>query len=69
MVNYFVQDQLPIVVPVILFIALLHIVVQRFFDRRESGDNAAQQMQTLTATDEADAPIAWLFLPMLRCWY
>ena len=64
-VNYFVQDQLPIVVPVILFIALLHIVVQRFFDRRESGDNAAQQMQTLTATDEADAPIAWLFLPML----
>lgn len=30
-VNYFVQDQLPIVVPVILFIALLHIVVQRFF--------------------------------------
>ncbi|MDU5715704.1 MAG: C4-dicarboxylate transporter DcuC, partial [Citrobacter freundii] len=49
-VNYFVQDQLPIVVPVILFIALLHIVVQRFFDRRESGDNAAQQMQTLTAT-------------------
>jgi DcuC family C4-dicarboxylate transporter len=64
-VNYFVQDQLPIVVPVILFIALLHIVVQRFFDHRESSDGVAQQMQTLTSTDETEAPIAWLFLPML----
>lgn len=63
-VNYFVQDQLPIVVPVILFIALLHIVVQRFFDHRESSDGVAQQMQTLTSTDETEAPITG-FLPML----
>ncbi|HGY5000672.1 TPA: C4-dicarboxylate transporter DcuC [Klebsiella oxytoca] len=64
-VNYFVHDQLPVVVPVIIFIALLHIVVQRFFDRRENDDFQIEKVQSLDQTAETDAPGAWLFLPML----
>ncbi|HAT8011910.1 C4-dicarboxylate transporter DcuC [Citrobacter rodentium] len=64
-VNYFVHDQLPVVVPVIIFIALLHIMVQRFFDRRENDDPQTHKAQPLEQTVETDAPGAWLFLPML----
>lgn len=64
-VNYFVHDQLPVVVPVIIFIAVLHVMVQRFFDRRENDSPQIQQAPTLDQTVETTAPGAWLFLPML----
>lgn len=64
-VNYFVHDQLPVAVPVIIFIALLHIIVQRFFDRRLPEDALTQQTQPLTPDEETTAPCVWLLLPML----
>ena len=64
-VNYFVHEQLPIVVPVILFIALLHVVVQRWFDNRSPAEGAASTSEVIDNDQEASAPLPWLFLPML----
>lgn len=64
-VNYFVEDQLPVVIPVILFIAVLHVVVQRWFDRKPQQDDIRPQDTAALTEKEASAPMMWLFLPML----
>jgi DcuC family C4-dicarboxylate transporter len=64
-VNYFVQDQLPIAVPVIVFIALLHVVVQRYFDARSTEPVASIQPTTAQPSADSTAPTGWLILPML----
>lgn len=64
-VNYFVYDQLPVVVPVILFVALLHIVVQRFFDNRGREEAIGQDKLSTLQDTESTAPALWLLLPML----
>lgn len=65
-VDYFVSDQLPIVVPVVLFIAVLHVITQRFFDTRQR-DEIAQQMSGASFKEEESqpAPVFYMFLPML----
>ena len=64
-VEYFVRDQLPVVVPVVLFIAVLHIVVQRFFDKRQREETTPQAEMTLKENAGPQAPIFYMFLPML----
>lgn len=64
-VDYFVRDQLPIVVPVVLFIAVLHVAVQRFFDKRQPEDASQQINVSVNGSDDQTAPLWYMFLPML----
>ncbi|MBJ3814841.1 anaerobic C4-dicarboxylate transporter DcuC [Shimwellia pseudoproteus] len=65
-VDYFVNDQLPVVVPVILFVALVHALTQRFFDRRTRQEAAATPHDLADSLNQGpQAPLLYLLLPML----
>lgn len=65
-VDYFVNDQLPVVVPVILFVALVHALTQRFFDKRAQPEAASGDPLSESRDSSApQAPLLYLLLPML----
>ncbi|AFJ45532.1 C4-dicarboxylate transporter DcuC [Shimwellia blattae] len=65
-VDYFVNDQLPVVVPVILFVALVHALTQRFFDKRAQPEAASGDPLSESRDSGApQAPLLYLLLPML----
>lgn len=65
-VDYFVNDQLPVVVPVILFVALVHALTQRFFDKRAQPEAASGDPLSESRDSSApQAPQLYLLLPML----
>ncbi len=65
-VEYFVHDQLPVAIPVVLFIAALHITVQRFFDGRQMNEaKSPDAIASLQEEANHPAPLYYLFLPML----
>lgn len=65
-VDYFVNDQLPVVVPVILFVALVHALTQRFFDSRANAEAQTHVQEDQTSDPRAPhAPLLYLLLPML----
>lgn len=68
-IHYFIESQIPVVLPVIIFIAVTHVIVQRYFDRRHEktlyeGTEAELDQSKLTET-ESNAPLFYLLLPML----
>lgn len=65
-VDYFVHDQLPVVIPVILFIAVVHAITQRFFDKRQQRDDERHNPDVSAVLDNGpQAPLGYLLLPML----
>lgn len=68
-VDYFVHSQLPVVLPVVLLIAVMHVIVQRYFDRRGekdlNGATEAELDQSKLKETESNAPLFYLLLPML----
>ena len=68
-IHYFTQSQIPVVLPVIIFIAIMHMIVQRYFDRRHEKvlyqETDTELDQSKLTDTESNAPFFYLFLPML----
>ncbi len=66
-IDYFVDTQIPVAVPLIIFVALIHVVVQRFFDSRIKDDAGDTLQLDEKAAEEikSNAPVFYLLLPML----
>jgi DcuC family C4-dicarboxylate transporter len=65
-VDYFVHSQLPVVLPVVILIAVMHILVQRYFDRRSEKELETVELdQSKLKETETNAPLIYLLLPML----
>lgn len=68
-VTYFVQDQLPVAICVIITVAVGHFLVQRWFDRRDgevtSKDKKEEDKQDVNKAFEGAGPAYYALLPML----
>lgn len=68
-VTYFVQDQLPVAICVIITVAVGHFLVQRWFDRRDgetsAKDKNAGDKQDVNKAFEGAGPAYYAILPML----
>ncbi|ADM41380.1 C4-dicarboxylate transporter DcuC [Edwardsiella piscicida] len=68
--EYFIHQQLPVAVLTILAVALLHILVQRYFDRRDGAmaEEVSLDQEKLQET-QSDAPLHYVLLPMLPLFF
>lgn len=68
--EYFIHQQLPVAVLTILVVALLHILVQRYFDRRDGAmtEEVNLDQEKLQET-QSDAPLHYVLLPMLPLFF
>ncbi len=68
-VTYFVQDQLPVAICVIITVAVGHFLVQRWFDRRDgevtNKDKKDEDKQDVNKAFEGAGPAYYALLPML----
>ncbi len=68
-VTYFVQNQLPVAICVIITVAVGHFFVQRWFDRRDGEtakkENAEGTQQDVNKAFEGAGPAYYAILPML----
>ena len=64
MAMYFIKYQLPVAIPVIIVVAILHFFVQYWFDKKEGY--APQANQAIEADeDEIKVPSFYAFLPLM----
>lgn len=63
--EYFVSDQLPVTIPTILAVAVVHALTQRYFDKKgtEASESAAPEKEL--KKDETKAPLYYVLLPIL----
>ncbi len=68
-VTYFVQDQLPVAICVIITVAVGHFLVQRWFDRHDgevtNKDKKDEDKQDVNKAFEGAGPAYYALLPML----
>ncbi|WP_375749620.1 C4-dicarboxylate transporter DcuC [Vibrio sp. HN007] len=62
--EYFVSDQLPITIPTILAIAVVHALTQRYFDNKSTEEVVETQEQAVKQ-DDTTAPLYYVLLPIL----
>ncbi|AAO08031.1 C4-dicarboxylate transporter DcuC [Vibrio vulnificus] len=66
---FFVGEQLPIVTVLIIAVALIHALTQRYFDRLDEKSNAEQDSLAHVDDAQSDAPMFYLLLPMLPLFF
>ncbi|EPQ9412111.1 TPA: C4-dicarboxylate transporter DcuC [Vibrio vulnificus] len=66
---FFVGEQLPIVTVLIIAVALIHALTQRYFDKLDAKSNAEQDLLAHVDDAQSDAPIFYLLLPMLPLFF
>jgi DcuC family C4-dicarboxylate transporter len=63
---YFIKYQLPVAIPTIIVITILHFVIQRWFDKKEKYVfQANQQIIETNDSNEEKAPAYYAIFPML----
>ena len=63
--EYFVNDQLPITIPTIIAIAVVHAFTQRYFDKKGATEAAIDTPENDVKQDETTAPLYYVLLPIL----
>ncbi|EGR0235147.1 C4-dicarboxylate ABC transporter [Vibrio vulnificus] len=66
---FFVGEQLPIVTVLIIAVALIHALTQRYFDKLDVKSNAEQDSLAHVDDAQSDAPMFYLLLPMLPLFF
>ncbi|MGR2850284.1 C4-dicarboxylate transporter DcuC [Vibrio vulnificus] len=66
---FFVGEQLPIVTVLIITVALIHALTQRYFDKLDAKSNAEQGSLAHVDDAQSDAPMFYLLLPMLPLFF
>ncbi|EJB8415556.1 C4-dicarboxylate transporter DcuC [Vibrio vulnificus] len=66
---FFVGEQLPIVTVLIIVVALIHALTQRYFDKLDAKSNAEQDSLAHVDDAQSDAPMFYLLLPMLPLFF
>ncbi|MER0396406.1 C4-dicarboxylate transporter DcuC [Vibrio vulnificus] len=66
---FFVGEQLPIVTVLIIAVALIHALTQRYFDKLDAKSNAEQDSLAHVDDAQRDAPMFYLLLPMLPLFF
>ncbi|HAS6233404.1 TPA: C4-dicarboxylate transporter DcuC [Vibrio vulnificus] len=66
---FFVSEQLPIVTVLIIAVALIHALTQRYFDKLDAKSNAEQDSLAHVDDAQSDAPMFYLLLPMLPLFF
>ncbi|HAS8435677.1 TPA: C4-dicarboxylate ABC transporter [Vibrio vulnificus] len=66
---FFVGEQLPIVTVLIIAVALIHALTQRYFDKLDAKSNAEQGSLAHVDDVQSDAPMFYLLLPMLPLFF
>ncbi|ENP8321444.1 TPA: C4-dicarboxylate transporter DcuC [Vibrio vulnificus] len=66
---FFVGEQLPIVTVLIIAVALIHALTQRYFDKLDAKSNAEQDSLAHVDDAQSDAPMFYLLLPMLPLFF
>lgn len=67
--DFFVNKQLPVISILIVIIAGIHALVQRYFDSQMGSDEEPAQLQNNSDETGSDAPIYYLLLPMLPLFF
>lgn len=65
MATYFIKYQLPVAIPVLMTVAILHFIVQYRFDKKEGYVFKANNVIDVTETDEVKAPAFYALLPLI----
>ncbi|HFQ5143106.1 TPA: C4-dicarboxylate transporter DcuC [Vibrio vulnificus] len=66
---FFVGEQLPIVTVLIIAVALIHALTQRYFDKLDAKSNAEQESLAHVDDAQSDTPMFYLLLPMLPLFF
>ncbi|EGQ8174322.1 C4-dicarboxylate transporter DcuC [Vibrio vulnificus] len=66
---FFVGEQLPIVTVLIIAVALIHALTQRYFDKLDAKSNAEQDSLAHVDDAQSDSPMFYLLLPMLPLFF
>ncbi|EGR0048129.1 C4-dicarboxylate ABC transporter [Vibrio vulnificus] len=66
---FFVGEQLPIVTVLIMAVAMIHALTQRYFDKLDAKSNAEQDSLAHVDDAQSDAPMFYLLLPMLPLFF
>ena len=65
MATYFIKYQLPVAIPVLITIAILHFIVQYWFDKKEGYVFQAGQILETNDSDEIKPPAFYAVLPLI----
>lgn len=63
--GYFIQHQLPVAVVTVITIALLHIITQHFFDKKDEQNSVTYDNLTVKENHAPDVPKIFAILPIL----
>ncbi len=67
--EFFINEQLPVISILIVAVAAIHALVQRYFDGKLNQAEQSVQLQDEEQDTEADAPLYYLLLPMLPLFF
>lgn len=69
--EFFINEQLPVISILIVAVAAIHALVQRYFDRRQdqAGQSVSLQDEVKETEAKDDAPLYYLLLPMLPLFF
>ena len=65
MATYFIRYQLPVAIPVLITVAILHFIVQYWFDKKEGYVSRVGQTIETGEGDETKAPAFYAMLPLV----
>ncbi|OED54336.1 C4-dicarboxylate ABC transporter [Aliivibrio fischeri] len=67
--EYFVGEQLPIISVLIIVVAIMHAITQRFFDRNDEKNQTLELINYEDIESEQSAPFYYVILPMLPLFF
>jgi C4-dicarboxylate transporter, DcuC family len=67
--DYFVNEQLPVISMLIVIVAGIHALVQRYFDSKMAPEEQSAQLLGDSDRTVTDAPLYYLLLPMLPLFF
>ncbi|WP_063654218.1 C4-dicarboxylate transporter DcuC [Aliivibrio fischeri] len=67
--EYFVGEQLPIISVLIIVVAIMHAITQRFFDRNDEKNQTLELINYEDIESEQSVPFYYVILPMLPLFF
>lgn len=67
--EFFINEQLPVISILIVAVAAIHALVQRYFDSKLDQADQPKELQGQAQDAETDAPLYYLLLPMLPLFF
>ncbi|WEM45303.1 C4-dicarboxylate transporter DcuC (plasmid) [Photobacterium sp. DA100] len=67
--EYFINDQLPVISILIIVVAAIHALTQRYFDHKLGAEANNSPIDAQTTDENSSAPIFYILLPMLPLFF